>query len=881
MKKYGLNELRSMYLSFFESKEHFMQKSFPLVPQNDNSLLLINSGMAPLKSFFTGEITPPAKRMTSCQKCIRTPDIENVGKNGRHGTYFEMLGNFSFGDYFKREACTWAWEFIKDVLEMPLDKIYVSVYLEDDEAWDIWTKEIGVPESHMVRLGKADNFWEIGVGPCGPCSEIYFDRGERYGCDNPDCAPGCDCDRYVEFWNLVFTQLDSDGKGNYSPLEKKNIDTGMGLERLACIVQSVDSIFAVDTLADIITEVCAVTGKKYTGTSEGEDVSIRIITDHIRSTAAMICDGIMPSNTGRGYVLRRLLRRAARHGRLLGVKRPFLFELCETAIKLSEGIYPELREKADFIKTVISNEEERFGATIESGMAKLDDITNTLKREGKTIISGDDAFKLYDTYGFPIDLIDEIAAECGMTVDRDTFKTLMDGQRTRAKQARTGQGELGWDGEELNLNDISATVFDGYDKTNSTAKISAIIRDGVREDSASEGEAVAIVLDNTVFYAEGGGQTADYGTIEANGAVIKISDVKRAYADKFLHVGTVTSGEVNTGDTVTLNVDTARRKAITRAHSCTHLLQRALRDVLGNHVEQSGSLVEPDKIRFDFTHFAAMTKEQMQAVSDIVNNMILSGLSVDAQYMPIADAKAIGAMALFGEKYGDTVRVVRMGDFSTELCGGIHLENTALAGSFKIVSEASIAAGVRRIEAVCGLETLALIERTENAVAEVAEQLKSTPAMLKQRAAAVATELRELTRTNEQLSSRIARMRSVELLNFSKTIADVNVLAVKVDADTMDEVRSMSDSMRESGPKLVVVLAAVTADGKINFAAACGPEAVKKGAHAGNILKEVAKMCGGGGGGKPDRATAGGKDVSKLEQALEAVNNIVEQMVSK
>ena len=657
MENIGLNELRELFLSFFESKGHYRLKSYPLIPQNDNSLLLINAGMAPLKPFFTGEQTPPAPRATSCQKCIRTPDIESVGKDDRHGTYFEMLGNFSFGDYFKSDACRWAWEFVTQVLKMPADRLYPSVFLEDDEAYDIWTREVGVDPSHVVRLGREDNFWEIGSGPCGPCSEIYFDRGEEYGCGRPGCAPGCDCDRYVEFWNLVFTQFNSDGKGHYTPLEKKNIDTGLGLERLACIMQNTRSIFDIDTIKIIRDHVSALTGVAY-GQDPKSDVSIRIITDHARSVTMMVCDGVMPSNAGRGYVLRRLLRRAARHGRLLGLTRPFLHELCETVIAENEGAYPELREKEAFIKTVIRTEEERFNDTIESGLTKLDDMMAALRAAGQMELSGDDAFRLYDTYGFPIDLTVEILDEQGMTVDRAAFDKLMGEQRVRAKKARGNTAGLGWEGEEVSLSEVPVTRFTGYDGTEGKGRIVAIVGAGEMVSVASAGEEFTVFLDSTPFYAESGGQVGDTGLIETASGKGKVTDTKKTPDGKFMHKVRVTEGQLLLGEEAELHVDRARRAAIMRAHSATHLLQKALRTVLGDHVEQAGSLVEPDKLRFDFTHFAAVTPEQMIAVENMVNDAILDDLTACVREMPIEEAKKLGAMALFGEKYGNEVRVV-------------------------------------------------------------------------------------------------------------------------------------------------------------------------------------------------------------------------------
>ncbi|MBQ9534266.1 MAG: alanine--tRNA ligase [Clostridia bacterium] len=878
MKKLGVNELRELFLNFFEQKEHYRFKSFPLVPQNDHSLLLINAGMAPLKPYFTGELTPPAPRATSCQKCIRTPDIENVGKDARHGTYFEMLGNFSFGDYFKREACSWAWEFITEVLELPVDRLYVSVFHDDNEAYDIWTQEIGVDPSHMVRLGREDNFWEIGSGPCGPCSEIYFDRGEQYRCHRPDCSVGCDCDRYVEFWNLVFTQFNSDGKGNYTPLEKKNIDTGMGLERLACIMQEVESLLEIDTVARILAHVCRLTDKEY-GADAKTDVSLRIITDHIRSTTMMICDGIMPSNAGRGYVLRRLLRRAARHGRLLGVTEPFLYELCRTVIAENENAYPELKEKETFITAVIRAEEERFGSTVETGLARLEGMVAELKAKNERVLSGADAFKLYDTDGLPVDLTLEILAEHGLEADIAAFEKLMHEQRDRAKKARGNTADLGWEDDGVSLHDVPPTEFCGYTETKCSGRVLAIVRDGEMSGQAGEGDSAAVLTDRTPFYAESGGQTADRGYMTGDGFEAEVLNVTKTPDGKYIHQVRVARGRMDVGAQAELELESVRRAAISRAHSATHLLQKALRETLGDHVEQSGSLVEPDRLRFDFSHFSAVTPEQIAEIEDRVNGAVLAGLEISVSEMPVDEAKKLGAMALFGEKYGDVVRVVRMGDYSIELCGGTHLDNTAKVGGFKILSEASVAAGIRRVEACCGMELIRLMRERESVIASAAETLKTAPAELVRRAAQVTEELRQSLSVREKLESRLAAFKAIELMDFTKTVGGVKVLAVKVDETGADALRSLTDSLRDRLPDVVCVLASVAEDGNVRFAAACGPEAVSKGAHAGNILKAVAKICGGGGGGRPDSATAGGKDASKLEEALEAVNNIVADML--
>lgn len=877
MEKMGLNELREKFLSFYESKDHYRFKSFPLVPQNDHSLLLINAGMAPLKPFFTGEQTPPKPRACSCQKCIRTPDIENVGKDARHGTYFEMLGNFSFGDYFKKEACTWAWEFLTQVLHLPEDKLYVTVFLEDDEAWDIWENVVGVPKGHISRLGREDNFWEIGSGPCGPCSEIYFDRGPQYSCGKPTCTVGCDCDRYVEFWNLVFTQFDSDGKGNYTPLKKKNIDTGMGIERLACIMQGTDSIFEVDTVRNILNRASEITGVPY-GKEYKSDVSLRIITDHVRGCTMMICDGILPSNMGRGYVLRRLLRRAARHGRLLGMKEPFLTEVCEQVIRENEGAYPELREKEQFIKAVMRTEEERFGATVESGLLKLEEMANALRTAGTTVLSGQDAFRLYDTEGFPVDLTEEILSEQGLSLDRPAFDQLMQQQRARAKKARGDTSGLGWEGDELNLSELPATKFVGYDHDFAETKVLALARDGEPSGTVSEGDECAVVTAETPLYAESGGQVADHGVIRTSGTELAVLDVRKDPQGHFLHQCRVMSGRLNVGDTVTLEIDGVRRAAIRRAHSATHLLQKALRETLGAHVEQSGSLVEPDSLRFDFSHFSAVTEEELRKAEDLVNQAVLDDLPAEIREMPIEDAKKLGAMALFGEKYGKVVRVVRMGDFSTELCGGTHVTSTGRIGCVRLTSESSVAAGVRRIEAVTGMETLNLVRGMEHDSRELAELLKTGTANLHQRVQQVLTELRETGRQNEQMQSHLAGLKAAELFRDTREVKGVRIVAAKLDEMGADALRSLSDVIRDKAPNMVCVLATV-ADGKILFAASCGKEAVQMGAHAGNILKKAAALCGGGGGGRPDSATAGGRDVSKLDEALAQVEKIVGDMI--
>ncbi|MDP4110282.1 MAG: alanine--tRNA ligase, partial [Bacillota bacterium] len=762
MRNLGLNEIREKFLSFYESKGHLRLPSAPLIPQNDNSLLLINSGMAPLKPFFTGEQTPPSHRVTTCQKCIRTPDIERVGKTARHGTFFEMLGNFSFGDYFKKEAIPWAWEFITKVMEIPVDRLWVTIYLDDDEAFDIWTKDVGVDPSRIKRLGKDDNFWEIGTGPCGPCSEIYFDLGPEYGCGKLDCSVGCDCDRYVEFWNLVFTQFFGDGQGNYSPLEKRNIDTGMGLERIACIMQGVDNLFEVDTVKNIMLEISKTAGVNYKENAK-TDVSLRVITDHIRSTTMMVCDGVIPSNEGRGYVLRRLLRRAARHGKLLSIDHPFLYEISKTVIRESKDAYPELLQKADYITKVIKMEEERFDKTIDAGLSMLSEKITELKGSGKKVFSGDEAFRLYDTFGFPVDLTLEILGEEGIELDRATFDKRMNEQKERARTAREKLGDFAWTAKDLGIDNIPSSRFAGYDSFECKGKVLAIIQENQNVESAAGGE-VTLIFDETPFYAESGGQIADKGGVASASADIKIENVIKDANGRFLHAGVINSGLVNVGDEVKLAIDAGRRRAIMRAHSTTHLLQKALRNKLGSHVEQAGSLVTPDRIRFDFTHFSAMTDEELSDVEREVNEMILKGLQVSVTEMPIDEAKKLGAMALFGEKYGKTVRVAKMGDYSVEFCGGTHLGNTSQAGLFAILSESSVASGVRRIEAAVGAEVLYKLKSVEKQVNETAAALKTTPTDLLRRSNQLSEESREMARKIDQLSRTVFSYQSEALL---------------------------------------------------------------------------------------------------------------------
>ena len=860
----GLNEIREKYLSFFESKGHLRMESFPLVPQNDKSILLINAGMTPLKPYFTGQQTPPRNRVTTCQKCIRTPDIERVGKTSRHGTFFEMLGNFSFGDYFKHEATAWAWEFVTQVMKLPVDRLHVTVYQDDDEAYDIWTKEIGVDPSHVSRLGKADNFWEHGSGPCGPCSEIYFDRGPEKGCGSPDCKVGCDCDRFVEFWNLVFTQFDNDGNGNYSQLEKKNIDTGMGLERLACIMQGVDSLFDVDTIKNITARLSEMSAKKY-GDSPETDVSLRVVTDHIRSTTFMVCDGVLPSNEGRGYVLRRLLRRAARHGKLLGIKDShFLCELVDVVIRESGNAYPDLIEKADYIKKVIENEENSFNQTIDRGLNLLSDIIDKLSAEGKTVLSGEDAFKLYDTFGFPLDLTLEILEEKGMTVDEDGYNALMKEQKEKARAARGN--DTAWKGDET-LEGLAKTEFTGYTSIKENAEILALVINNERVSEAFTGAEVQIVLNKTPFYGESGGQVGDKGTLTKGKTVIKINDVKRVNGI-FVHYGTVESGKITVSDTVKAVVCKENREAIMRNHSSVHLLQSALREVLGTHVAQAGSYVDANRARFDFSHFEAMTAEQVAKVEKIVNSHIFEAIPVVKKEMSIEDAKKTGALALFGEKYGETVRVVKMGKVSTELCGGTHVKNTGMLGCFKILSETGISAGVRRIEAITGTNVLDYIDEKNAVIAKTAQAFKCNVNDIAAKAEQNVAELKAAEKQIAELNSKIALGALDEILaNAEKT--DKFTIVTGILNAKADVLREMCDKVKEKDENAVVLLAIDDKEtGKVSFACACGKAAVKNGAHAGNIVKKAAVICGGGGGGRPDSATAGGKDASKIEQAL-------------
>ncbi len=874
MKPYGLNELREMFLRFFETKGHLRLPSFSLIPQDDASLLLINSGMAPMKPYFKGDKEPPRHRVCTCQKCIRTGDIENIGKTARHGTYFEMLGNFSFGDYFKHEAIAWSWEFLTspDWVGLDPERLYPSVYEKDDEAFNIWRDEIGIPESRITRLGKDDNFWEHGSGPCGPCSEIYFDRGEEYGCGKPDCAPGCDCDRYMEVWNNVFSQFDNDGNGNYSDLVQKNIDTGMGLERLAVVCQGVDSLFDVDTVMNITHKVSEITGAHY-GDSHQTDVSLRVITDHIRASVMMISDGILPSNEGRGYVLRRLLRRAARHGKLLGVNEPFLYQVVDMVVHENECQYPELREKQAYITRVIRNEEENFAKTIDAGMHIFSDLLAEHQAKGERVFSGADAFKLYDTYGFPIDLTREMVQEQDMTVDEDAFQELMEQQRVRARKAREALGDLAWAGVDLGL-DTTPTKFTGYDHTVDQGTILAIVCDGEVCSEIDEGKQGVLVLDCTPFYAEMGGQVADNGVIETDGALFQVTDVQKDKAGKFLHHGVMHSGRLQVEQTVTARIDTDRRKAIMRAHSATHLLQAALREVLGDHVHQAGSLVEPDRLRFDLTHFSAITPEELERVNEIVGDWILDGMDVTVSEMSMEQAKASGATALFSEKYGDLVRVVNMGGKSVELCGGTHVDNTAKIGPFRITGESSVASGVRRVEAITGKAYLREMEAVNRRMYAAAEVLHAKPADLIAKAKGFTAELKEARQNVERMKEKILHSDVDRFLYASKNIGGIKVITTtRTDLEAGD-LRKLGDFLRDKDPDTVAVLATAT-ESKVTFVAVCGKNAVARGIRAGDLVRAVSAVTGGKGGGKPDSAMGGGSEVLKIDDALAIVDDFV------
>ncbi len=873
----GLNELREKFLTFFESKGHLRLKSFPLEPKADNSLMLIHSGMAPMKKYFTGEVTPPRKRVTTCQKCIRTPDIERVGITARHGTFFEMLGNFSFGDYFKEDATAWAWEFFTEVLEMPKDKLYVSVYENDDEAYSIWTEKRGVDPSHMVRLGKEDNFWEHGSVPCGPCSEIYFDRGPVKGCGKPTCGVGCDCDRYVEVWNLVFTQFDSDGKGAYTPLDHPNIDTGMGLERLACVMQGVDNLFLVDTVQNIMKHICEITAGKY-GDDPNLDGSLRVITDHIRSTTFMIGDGVMPSNEGRGYVLRRLLRRAARHGRILGVHRPFLYEVCSTVIRENECAYPELREKEEFITKLVRFEEENFAKTIDQGMSLLRDI---LDENDTGVISGEDAFKLNDTYGFPIDLTREIAEEKGMTVDSDRFVQLLAEQKKRARNARKNAGADAWISDAADLSDVKKTEFLGYKQYSNTAKVIALVKDGERVQAVYEGDEVIIILDATSFYAESGGQVGDTGTVYSKDSTADIVNTTKDAGGIIFHDAVIKKGMLSVGDDVTAHIDELRREDIMRNHTGAHLLQAALRQVLGTHVEQAGQLVTQEKLRFDFTHFSALTADELLRVEELVNEKIFAAIPVTGDEMPIEDARKLGAMALFGEKYGDIVRVVQAGDFSREFCGGTHVDNTSRLGLFHIRTESSAAAGVRRIEAFTGRGVLRYIEHAMCMIVYSSENLKiSNPWELVQGSAKVAESIREKDRKIAELSGKLISSVVEDIEKSQDEVGGISVFSASLADTPADSLRDICDRITSKHRCCTVVLVSKNG-GKATFAAACSKDAVKRGVKAGAVAKAVAQITGGNGGGKPEMAMAGAKDMSKIDEAMSKVNDIVAGMTEQ
>ncbi len=877
MQKYGVNELRKMFLDFMESKGHLVMKSFSLVPQNDKSLLLINAGMAPLKPYFTGAEIPPRKRVATCQKCIRTGDIENVGKTARHGTFFEMLGNFSFGDYFKTEALHWSWEFLTEVVGLDPDRLYPSIYLDDDEAFRIWNEEIGIPKERIFRFGKEDNFWEHGAGPCGPCSEIYYDRGEKYGCGKPGCTVGCDCDRYMEVWNDVFTQFENDGNGNYTELIQKNIDTGMGLERLAVVVQDVDSIFDVDTIRSLRDLVCRTAGKNY-GEVYQDDVSIRLITDHIRSATFMISDGVMPSNEGRGYVLRRLIRRAARHGRLLGIQGTFLADLSAEVISGSKDGYPELEERKNFIFKVLTNEEHQFNKTIDQGLRILNDLETSMKEEGKNVLSGDDAFRLYDTYGFPLDLTREILEEKGYEIDEDGFHKAMDLQRTRARDARQTTNYMGADATVYDLIDTSITTeFVGYDTLTCDSKITVLTTTEELVDSLAEGQKGTVITEKTPFYATMGGQQGDTGIIETAEGRFIVEETIHLRGGRYGHVGTMESGILSVGDTVTLKVNEDLRKDTEKNHSATHLLQKALKTVLGPHVEQKGSLVTPDRLRFDFSHFQAMTADEIRRAEELVNQEIAADLAVRTDIMSLDDARKTGAMALFGEKYGETVRVVRMGDFSIELCGGTHVHSTGSIRLFKIVSESGISAGVRRIEALTGDGVLGYYHGLESTLADAAKELKTSPSEVPARILALQAELKTARSEIESLKSRLAQSSAGDILSKAVDVKGVTLLAAAVDDVDMNGLRDLGDQMREKTGG-VVFLASVK-DGKVSLLAMASDAAQKAGAHAGNLIKAAAKIVGGGGGGRPGMAQAGGKQPEKVEECIAAIKGLLEEQI--
>lgn len=880
MEKMGLNEIRSKFLKFFESKGHYVRPSYPLVPEKDKSLLLINAGMAPLKPFFMGVETPPKKRMATCQKCIRTGDIENVGKTARHATFFEMLGNFSFGDYFKRESIAWGWEFCTEHLKLPVEKLWVSIYQEDDEAFEIWSKEIGFPEERIVRLGKEDNFWEIGTGPCGPCSEIYYDRGEKYGCDSEDCKPGCECDRYVEFWNHVFTQFEKDEKGTYHKLPNPNIDTGMGLERVACIMQDVDTIFEVDTIKHILNGVLEIAKVEY-GKNDKNDTSIRIITDHIKAVIFMVSDGILPSNEGRGYVLRRLLRRAARHGKILGIEESFLAKLTDKVMDVYGESYPEIVERKDYIKKIISVEEEKFQKTIDQGIEKLKDYIHQMMLSDEKVLLGEDAFKLYDTYGFPLDLTREILEEENIGVDIEGFNIEMEKQRERARAARKDMEELGWEsGHEIEIGEKAKSDFIGYDNFSIYTTVLGLIKDGKMVDEVSEGDDVSIILESTPLYPEGGGQVGDAGVIyneDAKIEVVNSSKLKSGDVEHIIHKGKVLKGSFKFDEEVKVIVDMERRTNTTRNHTATHLLHKALKEVLGNHVEQAGSLVTPEKLRFDFTHFEGVSKEDIIKVEEIVNEQIFEALDVDIKNASLEDAKRMGATALFGEKYGETVRVVSVGDYSIELCGGTHVLNSSEIGMFKILSEAGVAAGVRRIEAITGKETYKYLSNLDNRLRGISQILKANINDIEGKIETLNDDIKSLQKENESLKNKLASGSMDEILESGKEINGINVVASRVPNLDMDSLRNLGDKLKDKLESCLIVLAS-DKDGKVNLVAMASDDAIKKGVHAGKIIKEVAKITGGGGGGRPNMAQAGGRDASQIDNALAKVDELVQQL---
>ena len=878
MQKLGTNEIRKRFLDFFESKGHYVGKSSSLIPNNDKSLLLINSGMAPLKNYFSGVEVPPSKRMSTCQKCIRTGDIENVGKTARHGTFFEMMGNFSFGDYFKTEAITWAWEFIREHLEIPEDKLWVTVYLDDDQAHDFWEKEIGVPADRIVRLGKDDNFWEIGLGPCGPCSEIYFDRGEKYGCGSPDCKPGCDCDRYLEFWNLVFTQFDRQEDGTYPELANKNIDTGMGLERMACIMQDVDNIFEIDTIKYIIQGIEELANIKY-GEDDKKDVSVRIITDHMRAMSFLIADGVLPSNEGRGYVLRRLLRRAARHGKLLGIKEDFLYKLYDRVKEVSGEAYPELVEKESYVKKVIKIEEEKFNETLDQGVEILNGYIDELKEANETVLSGDKAFKLYDTYGFPLDLTEEILEEQGFGIDEEGFHKEMEEQRQRARADRGAMEDEGWKEDPLSTLDESvASTFDGYKNLNVSGKVTAIVKEDEIVEMINEGEKAIIVLNETSFYAEGGGQAGDIGTLENEDAIFEVVDTRKGANNTIKHIGFVKKGQIKVSDALESKVNKEVRMASARNHTATHLLHEALKEVLGDHVNQAGSLVTPERLRFDVTHFEPISKEELKAVEEKVNKAILDALEVNCEIMNINDAKEKGAMALFGEKYGNEVRVVSMGDYSVELCGGTHLTNTSQVGLFKILSEGGVAAGVRRIEAITGHAVYEYLTNRDNMINEVCSALKTKEDNLVQRANHLVEENKALAKELHETKTKLNLQSVDSLLDAKVEINGVNLLCAKFEDIDMNTLKETADTLRDKVGSGVVVLSNV-ADNKVNFVVTATQDVIEKGIHSGNIVREVAKIANGKGGGRPNMAQAGATDVSKVDEALSYASEVVKSQV--